>query len=549
MNSNYTIWLKKVKDKELKNELKGLTGAKLDNAFYKELSFGTAGLRGEIGVGTNCLNIYTVAKVTQGIANSMTTKGQKVVAISYDSRIKSDLFAKTAASIFAANGIKVYISKELMPVPYLSFLVRSVKANIGVMITASHNPSIYNGYKVYGNDGCQLTDNAANEMTSFIAKVDYFDTKSIKFEKALKQKLICYADDSIEEDYLTKTLTQNLNKADEVKVVYSPLNGAGYRLVPKILYKIGVKSLSIVKEQGYPCGKFTTCSYPNPEKKEALKLSLDLAKEVDADIVIATDPDADRLGVAVKHKDDYQLLNGNEMGVLLADYILSIKKANSTLPKDSLIVKTIVSTELATKVAASYGIDTVNVLTGFKYIGEKILELEKEGQENHFIFGFEESYGSLAGTAVRDKDAVVSSMLAVEMAAYYKKQSKTLIDRMNEIYAKFGFYQTENLSLEFLGASGNAKMQELLDDFRAKLPKKIAGLKVEKTTDYLTQKEFNLPKANVVSLFLEKGTQLIVRPSGTEPLIKMYITAAQNIEINQKIFTKIKEYLNEKFKS
>jgi len=543
---NYELWLEKVTDKALKQELEAIRNNQnaIENAFYKDLIFGTGGLRGEIGVGTNCLNIYTIAKATQGVADYMLDKNLKSVAISYDSRNKSDEFSKVTACVLASNGIKAYISPTLAPTPYLSFMVRELKCDMGIMVTASHNPAKYNGYKVYDNNGCQVTDNQANEILSFIEKIDPFAIKMDTFESYLSKGLISIIDDSLEGEYIEKVMSYSLDTADGLEVIYSPLNGAGYRIIPQLLTLHSVK-LHLVAEQANPDGNFPTCPYPNPEKPEALALGIELLKETGADILIATDPDADRMGVAVNHKGEILLLTGNEMGVLIANYIFTKRRELGILPDNPVLVKTIVSTPLAYKIANKHGASVVNVLTGFKYIGEYIKTLEDLKQESRFIFGFEESYGYLAGTYVRDKDAVIASMLASEMTAYYKKQGKTLIDKINEIYDEFGFYQHQLLTYTFEGASGNTKMQELLKNLRANLPLEISGVKVNKTIDYLTQTEFPLPKADVISFDLADDSQLIIRPSGTEPLIKAYLTAAATIEENKKIFEKLKMFLSQ----
>ena len=546
----YALWCEKVTDAKLRQELKAMQDnpTAIDNAFYQDLAFGTAGLRGEIGAGTNCLNIYTIAKTTQGIADNMKKHGHKTVAISYDSRINSDVFSVKTAEVFAANGIKAYLSRECMPVPYLSFLTRALKADIGVMITASHNPAKYNGYKVYGPDGCQLTDARSGEMISYINQIDPFAVHTGKIEDYIKQGLIAYAPDEIEKQFLAVVKKQSCGNCESnIRIAYTPLNGAGYRLVPEIFKQIGVTDLHIVPEQAKPDGRFLTCSYPNPEKAEALKLGLELSEKVSADILIATDPDADRMGIAVKTQNGYRLMSGNETGVLLTDYLFSRRSALGTLPKNPVMVKTIVSTELAVRIAADYGAQTFNVLTGFKYIGEIIKGLEVQSQEDRFVFGFEESYGYLAGSHVRDKDAVVASMLIAEAAAYYKKQGITLADRIAQLYAQYGTYSHKLISKEFPGADGSAKMKKLLADLRAALPQNIGGVSITKSIDYLTQTEFNLPRADILSFNLADGCQLIIRPSGTEPLIKMYLTAAKTPAENQKAFARLESFINEVF--
>lgn len=546
---NFELWSKKVTDEKLVKELEKMRGnaIAIENAFYKELEFGTGGLRGEIGVGTNCLNIYTIRKVTQGIANYMRDNKMTKAAISCDSRINSDLFAKCVAEVFANCGITCYITKELMPTPFLSYITRKFKCDIGVMITASHNPAKYNGYKVYGGDGCQLTDNAASEMIGYINPIDPFSVATKEFDEYLIGGQIHYVEDSVTDNYLDEVQKQSINNADGLKIVYSPLNGAGYKLVPQMLKRIKAEDITIVKEQGMPDGNFTTCSFPNPEKPEALKLGLELAKKVDADILIATDPDCDRMGIAVRHNDEYRLFSGNEVGVLFADYLLREKKKNGTLAKNPIIVKTIVTSALVEKIAAEYNATVLNVLTGFKYIGDIIGKLEAKNETNRFVLGFEESYGYLAGSYVRDKDAVIASMLIAEIAATYKKQGKTLVDKINEIYAKYGTFEHRLKSYEYAGAQGNAKMKELLKNLRETLPILIGGAEVVKTIDYNAQTEFDLPKANVLSFVMADGSQLIVRPSGTEPLIKLYLTASKTVEENKKVFERINKQLDEMF--
>ncbi len=535
VESKFSEWCKLACDSDVKAELNILAGdekAKI-NAFYKDLEFGTAGMRGEIGAGTNCLNVYTIRKVTQGIADCMKAHGYKKASVSYDSRIKSDLFARTTAEVFAANGIKTFITRELMPTPFLSYLTRETKSDIGVMITASHNPAKYNGYKVYGSDGCQLTDAASLEMTGYIDKIDPFAVTADDIDTYIKSGLVEYAGEDITESYLQAVFAKRNALADGVKVTFSPLNGAGYKLVPEILKRMKVEKLDIVTEQSMPDGNFTTCPYPNPEKAEALKLGLKYAEENGSDILIATDPDCDRVGIAVKTSGGLKLMTGNEVGVLLADYLLRIKKENGTLAARPVLVKTIVTSELLKKVAAKYNAEIFNVLTGFKYIGDVIAKLEKKGEEDRYVLGFEESYGYLSGTYVRDKDAVNASMLIAEMTAYYKKQNKTLIDRIGEIYAEFGLYEHRTISYSFPGNEGNAKMQRLLKELRENLPSVIGGSKVVKSVDYLTQTEVELPRANVLSFFMEDGSGLIVRPSGTEPLIKVYFTVCKDKSANE----------------
>lgn len=548
-NEKYEEWLKKVTDEDVKRGLAAMADnpERIENCFYKDLEFGTGGLRGELGAGSNCLNIYTIRRVTQGIADSMKHYGQKVACVSCDSRNYSELFKETVAEVFAKNGIKTYITKELMPTPFLSYITRNYQADIGVMITASHNPAKYNGYKVYGSDGCQLTDNAANELIGYIENVDPFEVSTGSLDEYIAAGLVNYVDDAVIEKYLETVFGQHINMADGLDVTYSALNGTGYKLVPEMLRRMNVKTLSLVDEQCHPDGNFPTCSYPNPEKPEALALGIETAKKNRSDILIATDPDADRVGTAVLHGGEYVLLTGNEVGVLLTDYLLSMKKANNTLPPRPVIVKTIVTTDLVRKVAAEYDAEIFDVLTGFKYIGDVIGKLERKGEENRYVLGFEESYGYLSGTYVRDKDAVNASMLVAEMTAYYKKKNMTLVDRLNEIYDRFGYYEHKLISFDFPGADGQAKLSRLLAQLRADLPRELAGRKVVKVIDYLTQTEADLPKSNVLSFTADDGTKLIIRPSGTEPIIKMYLTATKSKHENEEIFAKMQKMLEQIF--
>ncbi|MDD4003352.1 MAG: phospho-sugar mutase [Clostridia bacterium] len=545
----YKKWLKNVIDSDLLKELKSIENddVQIKNRFYKELEFGTGGLRGIIGAGTNCLNIYTIRKATAGLCEYIKENGGKSAAISYDSRINSQLFAITAAEVFAGCGIKAYITKELMPTPFLSFAVRHLKADVGVMITASHNPAAYNGYKVYGNDGCQITDSYANAVTEKINKTDAFEVKTQSFENYLKSGMIEYIGQSVKREFLKCAAACAINDIGDIKICYTPLNGTGYKLVPEILKMRGARGIVAVKEQSYPDGSFKTCPYPNPEKAEALKLGLEKAAKENCDILLATDPDADRVGVAVFDGGVFKLLSGNEMGILLAEYLLSQKLKNGTLPDSPLIIKTIVTTKLADKIAAAYNAQVTDTLTGFKYIGEQIGILEKNGEENRFVLGFEESYGYLAGSYVRDKDAVGACMLIAEMAQYYKQQGKTLADVLKEIYSEYGKYQHKLTAREFAGADGAKKSKSLLDKVRTTDFKSIGGIRVTGFTDYLTQTKNNLPKANVLVYDLDNGAQLIIRPSGTEPLIKFYMTAALNDQKNEEIFCRLSGFIDEHF--
>lgn len=540
----YELWLEKaVDDKDLQEELLSIKGNndEIYDRFYRSLEFGTAGLRGVIGAGTNRMNIYNVRLATQGLANYLNKKYEKPsVAISYDSRIKSTLFAEEAAKVLAASGVKAYLSKELQPTPVLSFAVRELHCQGGIMVTASHNPAAYNGYKCYGADGCQMTDATANAVYAEIQAVDCFDgVKTVDFSEALASGMIEYIDDSLYETYLENVSKQAINpgicKDAGLKVVYTPLNGAGNKLVREILKRTGVHDVTVVKEQENPDGNFTTCPYPNPEFKEALQLGLDLCAQTKPDLLLATDPDSDRVGIAVKDGDSYRLITGNETGIMLTNYILSCRKQQGTLPEKPIVVKTVVTSILINRICEKYGCELRNVLTGFKYIGEQILELEQNHEESRYVFGFEESYGYLAGTYVRDKDAVVASMLICEMAAYYRKQGKTLANVIDELYEEYGYYQNTTLNFGFAGAAGLEKMNEIMTGLRYHVPASIAGFGVVRTDDYLqsvskdsaTGKEtaITLPKSNVIAYSLEGGNSVIVRPSGTEPKIKLYITA------------------------
>lgn len=568
IKQTYNEWLENaVEDKDLTAELESIKNNEdeIYDRFYTALKFGTAGLRGIIGAGTNRMNIYVVRQATQGLANYVLKKyGNGSVAISHDSRIKADLFMNEAARVLAANGIKVYITSELQPTPVLSYLVRYFKCQAGIMVTASHNPAAYNGYKAYGEDGCQMTDVAANTVYDEISKLDMFkDVKIADFDEAVKSGMIEYVDESVYDTYLEKVMEQQVNpgvcKGADLKVVYTPLNGTGNKLVRKVLGKIGVNDVVVVPEQELPDGNFTTCPYPNPEIKEALAKGLELCEKEQPDLLLATDPDADRVGIAVKDYDgSYRLISGNEDGVMLTNYILSCKKASGKLPEKPVVVKTIVTTKLINKLCEKYGCELKNVLTGFKYIGEVILNLEKKHEENRYLFGFEESYGYLSGTYVRDKDAVVASMLVCEMAAYYKKQGKSLAEVIDGLYEEFGYYLNQTYSFEFGGAAGMQKMSDIMTSVRDNTPKSIAGYDVVKVSDYFLRKEtdiatgsvtdIDLPKSNVIALHLADDNAVIIRPSGTEPKIKLYITSVGKdkdnaAEICEKLVVASKEIL------
>lgn len=568
IKQTYNEWLENaVEDRDLTAELESIKNNEdeIYDRFYTALKFGTAGLRGIIGAGTNRMNIYVVRQATQGLANYVLKKyGNGSVAISHDSRIKADLFMNEAARVLAANGIKVYITSELQPTPVLSYLVRYFKCQAGIMVTASHNPAAYNGYKAYGEDGCQMTDVAANTVYDEISKLDMFkDVKIADFDEAVKSGMIEYVDESVYDTYLEKVMEQQVNpgicNGADLKVVYTPLNGTGNKLVRKVLGKIGVNDVVVVPEQELPDGNFTTCPYPNPEIKEALAKGLELCEKEQPDLLLATDPDADRVGIAVKDYDgSYRLISGNEDGVMLTNYILSCKKASGKLPEKPVVVKTIVTTKLINKLCEKYGCELKNVLTGFKYIGEVILNLEKKHEENRYLFGFEESYGYLSGTYVRDKDAVVASMLVCEMAAYYKKQGKSLAEVIDGLYEEFGYYLNQTYSFEFDGAAGMQKMSDIMTAVRDNTPKSIAGYDVVKVSDYFLRKEtdvatgsvtdIDLPKSNVIALHLADDNAVIIRPSGTEPKIKFYITSVGKdkdnaAEICEKLVVASKEIL------
>ncbi|MBD9157371.1 MAG: phospho-sugar mutase, partial [Lachnospiraceae bacterium] len=489
------------------------------------------GLRGVLGAGSNRMNIYVVRQATQGLANWVKTQGGKqLVAISYDSRINSDVFAKTAAGVLAANGIKVRIYDALMPVPALSFATRYYEANAGIMVTASHNPAKYNGYKAYGPDGCQMTDEAADIVYTEIQKTDILTgAKVMDFEEGIKAGLIEYVGDDCKEALYqaieARSVRPGICAASGLKLVYSPLNGSGLVPVTRVLKDIGITDVTIVPEQQYPDGHFPTCPYPNPEIFEALRLGLELAKKTEADLMLATDPDADRVGIAMKCPDgSYELVSGNEMGVLLLDYICAGRIEKGTMPKNPVAVKSIVSTPLADAVAKNYGVELRSVLTGFKWIGDQIAQLEAAGEVDRFIFGFEESYGYLAGPYVRDKDAIIGSMLICEMAAYYRSIGSSIKQRLEEIYEKYGRYLNKVDSFEFPGLSGMDKMAGIMDGLRQNPPAKLGDYAVVKVTDYKKPEETGLPAANVLVYKLEGGAEVIVRPSGTEPKIKTYFT-------------------------
>ncbi len=564
--NKYNLWLiKATADLDLLKELKNIENdtVAINDAFYKDLEFGTGGLRGIIGAGTNRMNVYTVGKASQGISEYVNTISEiPSVAIAYDSRIKSDLFAKTAASVFAANGIKVYIYKELMPTPMLSFAVRYLKCDAGVVVTASHNPAKYNGYKVYGADGCQLCLEGAEKVLSYIEKIDIFEgIKTVNFDSAVQNGQIEYIGEEVIINYLNAVESCRVAPNADVEslnVVYSPLHGSGNKPVRRILDKIGITNVTVVPEQELPNGNFPTAPYPNPEIREAFNCALKLAETVKPDLLLATDPDCDRVGIAVLDKGEYKLLTGNEVGALLLDFIIEQRTKNGTMPKNPIAVKTIVTSELCRKIAEDKNVEIIDVLTGFKFIGEQIGLLEQKGEENRFIFGLEESYGYLGGSYVRDKDAVIASMLICEMAAFYKQEGKNLVEVLEELYKKYGYFICTQISFACEGESGMKKIKGIMENLRNNMPKEINGSKVAKADDYEKSVSYDLecnakiqitlPKSDVLSYYLEDGCSLIVRPSGTEPKIKFYLSAVGKYRLNsnQKI-EELTDYCNSFF--
>ena len=552
----YERWLTNAtEDEDIVQELKDMDDVKIEDAFYRNLAFGTGGLRGVIGAGTNRMNIYTVAKASQGLADYLIRMygDTASVSIGFDSRIKSDLFAKVAASVFAANGVKVHIWPELNPVPTVSFATRYLHTSAGVMITASHNPSKYNGYKVYGADGCQITTEAAEEILAEIEKLDIFaDVKKIAFEDAMNEGKIVYIADEVLTAFIEEVKAQsvlfgeNVNK--DVAIVYSPLNGTGLKPVTRVLKEMGYTNIRIVKEQEQPDGNFPTCPYPNPEIKEAMALGMEYARKCHADLLLATDPDCDRVGIAVKDKNgEYVLLSGNETGMLLLDYICSQRAKHGKMPNDPVMIKTIVTMDMGEQIANNYGVKTVNVLTGFKFIGEQIGLLEKQGKEDSYIFGFEESYGYLSGGYVRDKDAVDGAYLICEMFSYYSTKGISLLDRLNELFDTYGYCLNTLHSYEFEGSAGFAKMQEIMKSFRNGV-ESFGGRKIEKVLDYSEGLD-GLPKSDVLKYLMEGNCSVVVRPSGTEPKLKTYIsvsaaTKEDAIEEEKKIADELAKYFS-----
>lgn len=556
----YRRWKKYVpSDTTLSEELCAIENdsAAIEDRFYRELEFGTGGLRGVLGAGTNRMNLYTVAKATQGYACYLLHQHDApAVAIAYDSRNGSELFSKTSAAVFAANGVRVYLYPRLMPTPCLSFAVRDLHCSGGVVITASHNPAQYNGYKVYGPDGCQITEAVAKAIQKEIDTIDVFqDVCSSDFDAALCAGKISYIPDEMVEHYLQAVSTTSVlpgNISRDISIVYTPLNGAGISCVPRCLKEHGFTRITIPTEQGTPDGNFPTCPLPNPEIREALSVGLAWAERTESDLVLATDPDCDRVGAAVRDGDSYVLLNGNEMGVLLLDFICKMRMTQGTMPAKPVAVKTIVTTPMAARIAERYGVELVEVLTGFKFIGEQIGILEQRGQLERYIFGFEESYGYLSGSYVRDKDAVNAALLICEMFAWYKACDRSLKEALDELYKAYGFYQSCLLSFVFEGRAGFEKMQAMMKELRETPPRKIAGLLVEAVGDYSSsvmrmgngiEKTIHLPKSNVLRYYLQGGSEVAVRPSGTEPKLKIYLSAVgTNQQESDKLVAQLKTY-------
>lgn len=533
---------------EVKEELRAIKDEKeIEDRFYKELEFGTGGLRGIIGAGTNRMNVYTVGKATQGFADFIndTYKGEKAIAIAYDSRNMSKEFAKAAALTLCANDIKVYLYESLRPTPMLSFAVRHLKCKAGIVITASHNPKEYNGYKAYGEDGCQLTDEPAKEVIGYVNRVeDYSKIKTMSEEEALEKGLLVYIGENVDKAYIESlkslTIREELVKdhAKDLKIVYTPIHGSGNVPVRRVLSELGYENVLVVREQELPNGNFPTAPYPNPENPDVFKIAMEMANKVNADVIFGTDPDCDRIGVVVKdNKGEFRVLTGNQTGMLLVNYVLGSLKELNKLPKNGVVIKTIVTTESVRKMAEAYGVKLIDVLTGFKYIGEKIREFEETGS-NEYLIGFEESYGYLFGTFSRDKDAVVASMLIAEMTLYYKKQGKTLYDALVEIYEQYGYFKESLVSVELKGKEGQEKIGRCLDLLRAHEITEVNGVKVVKSFDYKSSTEkdlianttskINLPKSNVLKYILEDDSWFVVRPSGTEPKMKVYLAVKGN---------------------
>ena len=526
----YQRWLSAANG-DLAEQLVRMDAGQIEDAFYRDLAFGTGGLRGVIGPGTNRMNVYTVAKASQGLANYLKQHfAEPSVAIGYDSRIKSDVFAQVAAGVFAANGVKIHIWPQLMPVPTVSFATRYLSTSAGVMITASHNPSRYNGYKVYGPDGCQITTQAAAEILAEIEKLDIFDdVRQIDFEAGIKRGDIQFIQEDVYTAFVEAVKRQSVLYGEavdrNVAIVYTPLNGAGLLPVTRTLREMGYTNITVVPEQEQPDGNFPTCPYPNPEIKEAMALGMEYAQKCGADLLLATDPDCDRVGIAVKdRKGDYELLTGNQTGLLLLDYLCSQRVKHGKMPEHPVMVKTIVTMDMAERIARHYGVETRNVLTGFKYVGEQIGALEQQGKADSYLFGFEESYGYLSGTYVRDKDGVNGAALICEMFSYYKTQGISLLEKLESLYQTYGYCLNTLHSYEFDGSAGSVKMQSIMASFRGGI-RELGGKKVEKLLDY-AQGLDGLPKSEVLKFLLEGNCSLVVRPSGTEPKLKLYISVS-----------------------
>ncbi len=542
INRIYKKWLYATADLDLKNQLMLMTEAEINDAFYQNLQFGTGGLRGIIGAGTNRMNIYTVNKATQGLCDFLKKQKQvqvPSVAIAYDNRIKSEEFARSAAGVIAASGGEAYIFAELMPTPILSYAVRELKCDAGIVITASHNPAQYNGYKVYGSDGCQITLEMAESIQKCIEQVNIFtDMEVISFTKALQSGAIHFVPQNLLTKYLELVEQCSINpkilQETDLKVIYTPLNGTGNKPVREILKRAGLKNLMVVPEQEQPDGYFTTCQKPNPEEPAVFKLAIELAERIDADLLFATDPDCDRIGIAVNNGRKYTLLTGNETGCLLLNYILSQKTTKNSLPQRPVIIKTIVTSKMANLIAKEYGVRVIDTLTGFKYIGEQIGLLEQKQEEDNYVFGFEESYGYLPEIFVRDKDAVSTSLLICEMAAFYKSNKLTLLEELKKLYEKYGYWKHKLISFSFEGPLGMGKMQAIMNNFRNGSITNYAGLGVLKTDDYLNSITVNretlkkdslfLPRSDVLLFLLENDCEIVIRPSGTEPKLKCYLT-------------------------
>ena len=551
----YERWLENATvDVDIVEELKAMDEVKIEDAFYRDLAFGTGGLRGVIGAGTNRMNIYTVSKASQGLADYLKKNfAAPSVVIGYDSRIKSDIFAKVAAGVFAVNGIKVNIWPTLMPVPTVSYATRYLHTSAGVMVTASHNPSKYNGYKVYGADGCQITSEAAADILSEIEKLDIFaDVKIGDFEAGVKDGNIQYISDEVYTAFVNEVKNQSVLFGEEVNkdvaIIYSPLNGTGLKPVTRTLKEMGYTNITVVKEQEQPDGNFPTCPYPNPEIKEAMSLGMKYAKKCNADLLLATDPDCDRVGIAVKNKNgEYELLTGNQTGMLLLDYICSQRVKHRKMPFDPVMVKTIVTMDMGEQIASHYGLKTINVLTGFKYIGEQIGRLEKLGKADSYVFGFEESYGYLTGSYVRDKDGVDGAYMICEMFSYYATQGISLLDRLNELYKEYGYCKNTLHSYEFDGSAGFTKMQNIMQILRGKI-ETFGDKKVIQLMDYALGLN-GLPKSDVLKFILEDNCSIVVRPSGTEPKLKIYISvSSENQNVAEKIASEIRKSAEEYMK-